>query len=111
MTLRKPHTFLNSATAASVSSTFPCDYKLEDNNPQRTLYGTLTGGASVNLYLTVTDPEQGTVIRHLEETVSVASSAYTTATNSFAFVINGPVSIIEVVKADGTGTATVIGLV
>lgn len=111
MQTRTKHIFFTAATTASASGAYPCDYRFDAGGLQRNLYGTLTSGAEINVYLITTDPETKLpFITHLEETVSAGSSAYTTATNSFAFVINGPCDIVKVEKVGSSGTATVIGI-
>lgn len=105
---RTKHTFLNARTTASAGSLYQTDYRFDNGGIQRNIFGILTSGAEVNLYLTVVD---GTVsVTHLEDTISADSGVFTTATNSFSTVINGPVDKVEVRKAGTSGTATVIGI-
>lgn len=108
MTQRTVHTFFTSATAASVTGSARTDFRFEDGGTQRTLFGILTSGAEVNVYIY---PDSAQSIEHLESTISIGSSCYTTATNSFLEVFNGPFSVIEVRKAGTSGTATVIGVI
>lgn len=110
MTQRTIHTFMNSATAASAGGAYPCDFRFDDSGQRRNLYGILSNGASVNVYLTISDPKSGSSVTHLEATISAGSTEYTTATQTFGMVINGPIETISVYKADGTGTATVLGI-
>jgi len=110
MALRTIYSFLTSASAVSASGGFNTDYRFDDGTAQRTLFGTLTGGAEVNLYFSITDPTTGITIRHLETTISAGSSTFSSATNSFADAILSPVTRIEVVKANASGIATVIGI-
>lgn len=112
--------FLNAATTASAGegNRVRTDYRFDDGGIQRTLFGSLTGGAEVNVYVITSarggpdhdDPNhQGVSITHLEVTISAGSSSFNTQTNTFAEVLNGPFKFIEVRKDGGAGTATVIG--
>ena len=49
------HVFLNSATADTAGSgeRLRTDYRYDDGGLQRTLFGTLTGGGTVGVYVTV----------------------------------------------------------
>jgi len=81
------------------------DYRFDDGGLQRTVFGTLTSGAHLNLYVY---PFPGdTTTKHLETVVSAGSSSFTTATNSFSEVVNGPFYALEGVKVCA-GTAAVI---
>lgn len=99
MRILNQHTFLSATTTASTSSKYLTDYRIGDKI-ERTIQGTLTGGAGVNIYTHVNLQNENT--KHLVSTI-VASS--------FSLVIDGPVAAIEVVKAGTTGTAWVDGLV
>jgi len=111
MQTRTKHIFLNAATTASSSGTYPCDYRFDSGGLQRNLYGYLTSGAEINIYTNFYDPDTKTLLfSHLEDTVSAGSSSYTTATNSFATVVNGPVEAIRIEKVGASGTATVVGI-
>lgn len=114
MTERTKHIFLNGATAASASATYPCDYRSNEGSTQRNLYGTLQSGAEINIFITVTEAGSTgapVTITHLEATLSAGSTEYTTATNSFSIVLNGPIDAIKVEKVGASGTATVIGII
>lgn len=99
MRILNQHTFLSAATTVSTSSKYLTDYRFNDQT-QRTLQGTLTGGAAVNIYTYVNTQNENT--KHLVSTFTASA---------FSTVIDGPVAAIEVVKAGTTGTAWVDGLV
>lgn len=82
------------------------DYRFKTDGENTTVFGQLTSGASINLYIY---PFPGnSTIKHLETVVSAASSSFTSATNTFSEVLNGPFWGIEAEKADGTGSAIVV---
>jgi len=113
MAQRKAHVFFTSATSASVSGSYQTDYRFDDGGTQRVLTGILTSGAEVNVYvITSAENHVGTNIQfaHLETTISVGSSSYSSDTNTFAEVLNGPIQRVKVVKAGSSGTATVLGI-
>lgn len=109
MAQRRSHLFLNAATTASAGedSRYLVDYRFDNGGLQRTVWGTLTSGAEVGLYYTVS--ANAVSVTHLETVVSAGSSSFTTATNSFVEVLNGPFKFAEVRKVGASGTATVIG--
>lgn len=107
-TQRRKVTLLNAATTASAVGSAEIDYRFETGGTQRLLFGTLTSGAEINLYIY---PDAEHTIEHLEAKISIGSSSYTTATNSFLEVLNGPFHSMEVRKAGSSGTATVIAIV
>ena len=79
------------------------DYRFDDGGLQRTIFGGLQNGAAVDLYVY---PIPGnTTIKHLETTISVGSSSYTSATNSFSDVLNGPFWAVEAVMISAVGSA------
>ena len=99
-----------SSSTASAGGTFKCDYRFDDGGSQRTLFGLLTGGAEVNVYINFYDANGALSLRHLEEVVSVGSSVYTSATQTFSLVLNGPIEEIEVRRVGTSGGATVMGI-
>lgn len=110
MTQRTVHTFLNDDVSASAGAgdIHRTDYRFDHGGLERTLTGTLTSGAEVNVYLHFYDTSASVV--HLETTISAGSSSYTAATTSFVEVYTGPFQGIEVRKAGASGTATVLGI-
>jgi hypothetical protein len=99
MTERNLHTFLSAATSASASATYKLDYRF-DEAPTRTLMGTLTAGAHLNVFGAL-DPT-GNGVEHL---ISVVSAS------SFMMVIEAPLGRLRLEKVGASGTATVQGLV
>ena len=99
MRILNQHTFLSATTTAGTSSKYLTDYRIGDKI-ERTLQGTLTSGATVQLYTHVNLTNENT--RHLVSTFS---------TSSFSTVIDGPVAAVEIVKSGASGTAWVDGLV
>lgn len=80
------------------------DYRWDDGGLQRTIFGTLTSGAHLNLFIY---PYPGdTTTKHLEAVISTGSSVYVTATQSFSDVLNGPFWGVEGVKVCASGSAT-----
>lgn len=93
-------------TASAGNGLARADYRFDDGGLQRTIFGTLTGGAHINLYIY---PFPGDVnTKHLEAVISAGSSSFVTATNSFSDVINGPFHAIEGVKVCAGGSATLV---
>lgn len=116
MAQRRTYLFIEAATAVSAGAgiVIKTDYRFDDGGLQRTLFGSLTSGAEINLFLYATHTQDGQTssveIRHLETTISAGSSSFNAATNTFSEVITGPITAVEVVKAGASGTATVIGI-
>lgn len=81
------------------------DYRFASDQ-NRTIFGTLTSGAHINLYVY---PFPGdTTTKHLEAVISAESSIYVSATNSFSDVLNGPFHAVEAVKVCAGGGATLV---
>lgn len=95
MTQRKPITLLTpvSMVSASVAGSAFADFRFESGGHQRTLFGILTTGQAINVYIY---PDAAHTIEHLETTISAGSSSFTTATRTFLEVLNGPFHTIEV---------------
>jgi hypothetical protein len=110
MTQRKPITLITSAVSASVVGSATSDFRFETGGHQRTLFGTLTTGQAINLYIY---PDAAHTVEHLETTISAGSSSFTTATRSFLEVLNGPFHSIEVrtvATTAGTIPTIVVGV-
>lgn len=93
------HTFFDGEVSASVSASYLTDYRF-GGDTDRTLMGTLTSGAEINIYAQVDPADTG--IKHLVSTVSASS---------FSLVLDGPVAKITIEKVGSSGTANVQGLV
>lgn len=103
MTQRKPITLLTSVVSASIAGSANADFRFEAGGHQRTLFGTLTTGQAINLYIY---PDSAHTVEHLETTISAGSSSFTTATRSFLEVLNGPFHSVEVRTAVTTAGTT-----
>jgi len=108
MTQRKPVTLISNAVSASVVGSALADFRFESGGHQRTLFGTLTTGQAINLYIY---PDAAHTVEHLETTISAGSSSFTTATRSFLEVLNGPFHSIEVRTAVTTAGTTLTNVV
>ncbi len=107
MAQRKPTILINDPLAtlpvSSVASV-RVDFRFDDGGLQRNLFGYLTSGQAINVYVY---PNSAHTIEHLAATVSVASSSYNSATNSFLEVLNGPFYSLEVRTVTSGGAKVV----
>lgn len=94
-------------TPTSVVGSVRADYRFDDGGLQRSLFGYLGTGQKINVYVY---PDEAHSIEHLETTISAGSSSYTTATQSFLEVLNGPFFAIEV-RTVTSGSAIVVAVI
>lgn len=81
------------------------NYRFSENGQHYNFYGTLSGGAHINLYVF---PFPGnTTIKHLETVISAGSSSFSSITNTFAEVLNGDFWGVEGVKVCAGGARMV----
>lgn len=81
------------------------DYRFSDNGQAYNFYGTLSGGAHIQLYVY---PFPGdTTTKHLETIISAGSTSFNATTNTFAEVLNGDFWGVEGVKVCAGGARMV----
>lgn len=92
------HNFLTSASVCGTSGSYLTDW-VGGEQPERSLIGTLTAGAHIDVFV------------YLDKNETIEHKVSTISASSFSLVLDGPVAKIKVIKTVASGTANVQGLV